>query len=219
VNLGDKIAASKANHERRPQDYYATPPDVTQALLDYLKLDKMKVREPCCGTGEMAEVLKAYGHTVSASDIEDRGYGDRFFDYTTLPEVDPSYYDFEAVITNPPFSCAEQIIRRALRDAPIVAMLLPSGYWHSSRRAKLFKLRRPLVILNLTWRPVFVEERGTSPLMNVMWTVWMDNSDITLKVTYFDLLQRPERPIRITTPISRLAAAVHRNCNARNGID
>ncbi len=218
MNLGEKIAASKANHERRPQDYYATPPDVTQALLDYLKLGRLKVREPCCGTGEMAEVLKAYGHTVSASDIEDRGYGDSFFDYTKLPEIDPSYYDFEAVITNPPFSCAERIIRRALRDAPIVAMLLPSGYWHSVRRAGLFKLRRPQVILNLTWRPVFVEDRGTSPLMNVLWTVWIEDEGETTKTTYFDLLKRPEQPISISTPSSRLLSALNRNRDARYGL-
>ena len=195
MSLADKIAASKARWERRPQDFYGTPPEVTQALLDYMAFSKkMKIREPCCGEGHMAEVLREAGHTVVSSDLEYRGYGRGGVDYCSLPETDSDYYDMEAVITNPPFSEATAIILRALRDAPIVCILLPSGFWHAAGRAELFKTRRPEIILNLTWRPVFAEERGASPLMNVQWTVWLDDTGFDgprKRLTYFDLLHRP----------------------------
>ncbi len=218
MNLGEKIAKSKENHDRRPQDFYATPAEVTQALLEYFAFPKrMKIREPCCGTGEMAVVLEHYGHEVHASDIEDRGYGVAGVDYIAESELDEEHYDFDAVITNPPFSNAEAIIRRALRDAPIVAMLLPSGYWHSARRAKLFEARRPHAILNLLWRPVFAEERGASPLMNVQWTVWMDNAEDSCRLTMFDVLHRPAATVPMTTPLQRLEKALAANATFRHG--
>ncbi len=179
MNRGDTIAASKEKWERKGADYYPTPPEVTQVLLDYLALPgKLRIREPCCGEGHMAEVLRLNGHEVTSSDIRHTGYGQGGVDYHSVPEGDPRNYDFGGVVTNPPFSGAERIIRRALRDAPLVGMLLPSDYWHAKSRRNLFVSRPPKAILALTWRPAFLAaERGNSPLANMAWTVWDDKHE------------------------------------------
>lgn len=178
MNHAETVQAAKAAWDRKPQDFYATPVDVTQVLCERMALDRqplpLLIREPCCGEGHISEVLRHYGHTVDSSDIRHTGYGSGGVDY--LASRDHSHtYPYDAVITNPPFSDAEAFIRRALEDAPLVAMLLPSGFWHARGRSRLFESRPPQAILALTWRPAFLEaERGKSPLMNCIWTVWAD---------------------------------------------
>lgn len=54
-----------------------------------------------------------------------------------------------------------------------MAMLLKSQYWHSKSRYSLFKEYAPAYILPLTWRPNFAPEKGSSPTMEVLWTVWI----------------------------------------------
>ena len=217
MSLGDKIAASKDAWERKPQDEYPTPPDFTQALLDRMGWNAahglhLNILEPCCGEGQLAEVLVENGHAVTAFDIRHTGYGTPNTDYLSLPDESPDYYQYDAVITNPPFSHAEEFIRRALLDAPIVAMLLPSGYWHAYSRSKLFETRPPSAILCPTWRPAFLEaERGKSPLMNCIWTVWVDTESYSrvfrADVTTFHLIHRPKVFPAIREPNAAILAA------------
>lgn len=56
-------------------DFYPTPDWGTTALLSWVTFDG-SILEPCCGDGAMAEVIKAAGYKVKASDIIDRGYGE-----------------------------------------------------------------------------------------------------------------------------------------------
>ena len=178
MNHAETVQAAKDNWERVPRDYYPTPPETTQALVDYLApLGKLRVLEPCCGEGHIARVLGAAGHEVTASDIRHTGYGTGGVDYLKHPEAAADEYEYDAVITNPPFSHAEDVIRRALRDAPVVAMLLGNDYWHAASRARLFNTRKPRAVLALTWRPIFLVERGSSPLANMAWTVWDDEHE------------------------------------------
>jgi hypothetical protein len=178
MNLGEKIAKAKEQWARKAFDHYSTPEDATQTVVNFLwekGYTYLRVREPCCGDGRMARALEWNDYVVDASDIRETGYGKGGVDYTKVPERDHTHYDFEAVITNPPFNDAEAIIRRALRDAPVVCMLLSNNYWHAASRHRLFVTRPPSAILALCWRVAFLEEeRGSSPLANMMWVVWED---------------------------------------------
>lgn len=84
---------------RKPNDHYATPDWVTEALLRHVRL-RGPVWEPCCGTGAMAEVLSVNGYTVMASDLHDYGYG--------MPGVDifachAMAGECQSLVTNPPY--------------------------------------------------------------------------------------------------------------------
>lgn len=160
------LAGGQPANGRRKSDYYPTPPDATVALLNFLGLQKESVVwEPACGTGMMADAIKSQGYQVIASDINDYGYG--------LPNIDFLTCDCQtcdAIITNPPFSLAEQFIRRAARHKKPFAFLLKSQFWNARKRRGLFLDVTPSYILPLTWRPDFTGE-GNS-LMDVMWVVW-----------------------------------------------
>ncbi|MER9833421.1 class I SAM-dependent methyltransferase [Mesorhizobium sp. M0145] len=188
-SYADALVASQKVHKRKPADFYPTPHNVTAALMEFLKLDLGTIAwEPACGNGAMADVLGHYLGTdaVWSSDLrEDCGYGDAGVNFLTC-DVN---FKCDWIITNPPFNLAEAFIKRALLIAPNAAFLLKSQYWHAKSRIKLFETHPPAFILPLTWRPAFLEkERGKSPLMDVMWVVWMRDA---CETTY-RLLTRPE---------------------------
>jgi len=164
---------------RRELDFYPTPPDVTHALMKFLNLTKgLVVWEPACGDGAMSEILKKYANIVHSSDIRHTGYGDGSVDFLKTTRI------CDAIVTNPPFAASEEFIRHALTQAPVVAMVLKSQYWHAKKRTALFAEHPPAWVLPLNWRPDFMGgERGGAPTMEVHWTVWIrGNTDTRYRV-------------------------------------
>jgi len=194
------IVGAQKNHVRKAADFYPTPPDVTTALLDFLQIDPCYIWEPACGDGAMAKVLSAAGHNVLGTDLrEDSGYGEGGIDFLTYNLSPETGIPFNAVyndwvITNPPFKHAADFIEKSLQIAPNVAMLLKSQFWHARRRYDLFQKHRPSWILPLTWRPAFLEaERGSSPLMDVIWVVWQKG--VNENGAIFQPINRPKNII------------------------
>lgn len=165
--FGSRIAGGNPAAGRRAWDFYPTPPEATLALLKFLGIPKSAVIWECaCGSGEMSRAIAAEGYNVISSDIEDRGFGKGGADFITYRQES----GFDWIITNPPFSLAEQFIRRAWEYEKPFAFLLKSQFWHAARRMALFGEHTPSYILPLTWRPDFTG--GGSSLMDVTWTVW-----------------------------------------------
>lgn len=169
------IIASMAKWARKPADLYPTPIDCTYSLLPHI-VDILpsgsRILEPACADGQMVRPLKEFGYRVTATDLRPEVKGG----IGGIDFLDKSYKisNIDGVITNPPFAAAEEFIRRALEVAPVAVMLLKAQYWNTKGRKKLFRDTRPLKELNLTWRPAFLEaERGSSPLMDCMWVVWV----------------------------------------------
>ena len=182
----DKLVASRITggntaYKRAASDFYPTPPEVTLALLNWLGLRKgARIWEPACGEGHMVRVMEAKGYSVRATDIQT---GTDF-----LAEMLP-VDDIDCIITNPPFSLADNFIERcALYNRPF-ALLLKSQSWHAKKRLHLFQKYQPDYILPLTWRPDFLfgERGGGSPLMDVMWCVWFRNVELSTETRYYPL--------------------------------
>lgn len=172
------LTNNNSETKRRELDFYPTPPEVTHALLQFLKLKPCTIWEPACGDGAMADVLYEYGHKVIATDIRVTGYGRGEIDFLL------SNYDCDVIITNPPFNISEEFIRHALTKAPIVAMVLKSQYWHAKKRVKLFDEHPPAYVLPLSWRPDFLfdtrkQGEKSNPTMEVNWTVWIRGDENT----------------------------------------
>lgn len=170
------LANNSVFNSRRALDFYPTPPQATLALMDFLNIEKsITIWECACGDGAMSKVIESYGHTVISSDIRnDNGYGEGGISF--LDE----HKDADAVITNPPFNISDLFIRKAVKDFDLVALLLKSQYWHSKKRYALFTEYKPSYVLPLTWRPDFLnKERGGSPTMDVLWTVWQKGDVVT----------------------------------------
>lgn len=159
-----RIAGGNTAYKRSASDFYPTPADATEALLRFLKLPaNTTIWEPACGENHMVDVMKNHGYQVIGTDILSGT------DFLTTPLIECDW-----IITNPPFSLADQFIRRCIESKRPFALLLKSQYWHAKKRIDLFRSYPPAFVLPLTWRPDFLfKQRGSgSPLMDVMWVVW-----------------------------------------------
>lgn len=210
-NVASAVVESMRRHKRKPSDFYPTPPAATVALLRRLGLPLgALIGEPACGRGDIAMAAKAEGYEVVASDLRHTGYGMGGYDYLNGEDrLDGSmgwlveWGLLDAIITNPPFALAEAFIRKATQQAPLVAMLLKSNYWHAASRAKLKRECPPTAQYEVTWRLAFLEaERGKSPLMDCTWWVWKAG-DPPLPD---HLLMRPHAS---EVPVLRYPLAVH----------
>lgn len=183
------IVGAQKTHKRKAADHYPTPIDATEALMQFLQLPRdTLVWEPAVAEGMMARIIERHCPNVQGTDLRDDGAiygrgGVNFLDAEVAQDDGPDW-----IITNPPFNLSEAFIRKALSITPNAAMLLKSQYWHAARRFKLFEECRPAYVLPLTWRPAFLEaERGSSPLMDVIWVVWKGK----VNTTQFMPLKRP----------------------------
>ena len=173
-----RMIGGNPNGKRSASDFYPTPADVTEALLDFLDLPIYTVVwEPACGDGHMVDVMKKHDLVVIESDIQ-HGY-----DFLTMDDI-----DCEWIITNPPFSLADKFVERCIASGKPFALLLKSQYWHAKKRLPLFQSTPPTFVCPLTWRPDFLFEQDGShkPLMDVMWVIWERSS-----ITRYVPLERP----------------------------
>lgn len=186
ARLGAMMAGSNPERVRQNNDFYPTPPDVTEALLDnWTSLPPRScIWEPACGDGAISKVLEARGHIVQSTDLHPRGYGSVWssIDFlaggplSNVSGTDGQPVEFgrapQYIITNPPFKLAAEFIEHACSmELEGVAMLLKSQFWHARKRTPLFHKHRPAMVLPLTWRPDFLKQGG--PTMDVMWCVWI----------------------------------------------
>jgi len=181
---GTNLTGSSVVNKRKDSDFYPTPSEATQALINSNLILNRNVWEPACGEGHMSKVLTNNGFNVASSDINDMGFGEcRDFFETELP------WDNCSVVTNPPFNLSQLFIERLIDlNCNNFALLLKSQYWHSQKRIKLFDLQPPSYILALTWRLDFCfGERGGAPTMECLWVVW-NKHDTDTK---YRLLKRP----------------------------
>ena len=165
--------------ERQPEDFYATDPAAIPPLLKILGPEWESggkfIYEPCCGKGHISQILELYGHNVVSSDLMDRGYGVGGVDFLEdNPVFDTVLYD--AVITNPPFKYAVEFVKKSLKLAPLVCMLLRTAFIESERRDKFFEKYPPYRIYAFRKRPrtskngLFPE--GESSATPMSWWVW-----------------------------------------------
>lgn len=130
-------ASNHATGERAQYDLYCTHPKAVEELL---KLEKFSncIWEPCDGLGHISDTLINRGYYVRRSDIITRNRG--------IEQLDFLAYDSEQwqgdIITNPPYSCATDIVRKALSvvaDGCKVAMWLRILFLESKHRQELFR--------------------------------------------------------------------------------
>lgn len=172
-NVASAIVESMRRHERKPADFYPTPPEAVVALMQALGLPAgAMIGEPACGNGKIVMALAYMGYPCIATDLRNTGFGGHGIDFLD-PANDWRWDGVDAMITNPPFKLADAFIRRAVTLAPVVAMLLKSNFFHAGKRVKLWDDCTPTGQLPVSWRLAFLEkERGKSPLMDCTWFVW-----------------------------------------------
>jgi hypothetical protein len=121
-------------YERQPQDFYETPPEVTKALVRWVRLPN-GIWEPFCGNDAISQVLEEQGHSVVSTDLVDRGYGEGGRDFMLedrMPEGKT------AIVTNPPYRDLFEFAVHALKlTEPVGGMvaLMVNHQWQTGQEA------------------------------------------------------------------------------------
>jgi hypothetical protein len=155
-----------SGYARLPDDVYETPSWVTMALKPHMR-GVQYIWEPACGNGMMARALKSWPTVRVRATDKNKG-----IDFLTVAQC-----HHDAVITNPPYSHAEEFIEHALKlmkpQGGRVAMLLRIDYDSAKSRLRLFgdcdQFAKKLV---LTSRIRWLAGSTGSPSFNHAWFIW-----------------------------------------------
>jgi hypothetical protein len=163
-------AMSNLGYERREGDFYETPEWCTEVLLREEKFEGL-VWEPACGNNAIMNVLArnilaGENNTfIWGTDINQQPY-QNFLEFTPKRTI-------QHIVTNPPYSHAEEFVRRALKIAEDkVALLLRNEWDCAKKRTDLFTGNGFYKKIVLTKRPRWIKGSTGSPRHNYAWYIW-----------------------------------------------
>lgn len=170
-------ASNHTQNDRAEQDFYATDPKAIDLLLEKEDFNSL-ILEPACWWGHLSEKLTEHRYLVTSSDIIDRWYGrvKDFFSYTK--------WDWD-IITNPPYSLAQEFIEHALKITKPwmkIAMLLKLQFLEGKKRKEFFKKYPPKIVYVHSERVMCAKNWDFEGLKNsggsavaYAWYVWVND--------------------------------------------
>lgn len=139
-------ASNHSNVIREENDFYATPPIATEALLKIFNIDKnIPILEPCCGKGHISKILEKNGFKVISNDLIYRGYGNGGINFLLDKNKEMNYN----IITNPPYKYAQQFVEKSMeyvKTGNYVIMFLKLTFLEGGKRYKMFQKYPPKYI-------------------------------------------------------------------------
>ena len=149
----NKIAGGNPSRGRVSQDYYATHPDSTKALLEVEEIIYPAL-EPACGEGHISKLLDE--EQTQSSDLVYYGYGiGGKTDFLTEEPIG----DFNTVITNPPFSLFQEFVEKALKVAKKKVIMF-------GKLQALEGIKRATYLETTPLKTVYVFKKRQQPLRN-----------------------------------------------------
>jgi len=149
--------------------------------------------EPCAGRGSIIQAMDKYSLEWSPNELRLglAGECERLTGHRTrvgkFQTWDPPYADL--VMTNPPFSLAQEVLEWSLPRAKVVILLLRLNFLGSAKRCRLLQEHAPSVFV-LPNRPSFTG-KGTDSI-EYAWFVWGLYSTPTV-----DVLDPTPRSVRL----------------------
>jgi tRNA G10 N-methylase Trm11 len=150
--------------------------------------------EPAAGDGAIVQPLRLAGYEVIASDLVDYGGegitpGVDYLDANLPGEVD-------GIVTNPPYRLAIDFARKALYEAPYVALLLRTNFLESVGRLSFFRWLPPSRIWISSRRLPMMHRYGwsgpTAPSNTCFaWFIWEAGAGRKRELDWFDWQNLP----------------------------
>jgi len=173
-------------------DFYRTPSNTINIFLEHFKLLEGPVLEICAGDGAIVkELRKRTDWAIIANEIRTeendnlRKSGANFvmnFDAKKLRAKDLEPYEPTTIITNPPFSLAQEILENCFKEFPHaeIIMLLRLNFLGSQKRKTFWEQHPVTQLYVLSQRPSFTG-KGTDSI-EYAWFVWSEYCHPAIKV-------------------------------------
>lgn len=152
MKQGNKLAGGNPSRGRVENDFYATHPSSTKALLEVEEIIYPAL-EPACGQGHISKLLDEY--RTKSFDLIDRGYGNGGVDFLTHDFVG----EYNTIITNPPFYLFQDFIERALKMAKKKVIFF-------GKLQALEGMKRGTFLENTPLKTVYVFKKRQQPMRN-----------------------------------------------------
>lgn len=180
---GTSLAGTSPTRERAKNDFYATPFEATNAILRRVNLHG-SILEPAAGQGHISKLLKErYPESeIVSTDLVAR---EDKFGVGIQSGIDFLTHDygrkFDNVITNPPFSLAQEFIEKALSVAnEKVVIFAKIQLLEGEKRREMFNKHPPKYVYVFTKRqsplnngsPVDESGKPWATTMCFAWFVW-----------------------------------------------
>jgi hypothetical protein len=178
-------AMGNSIYARKEGDFYETPEWVTEALIPHLRSGPVclhrnrTVWEPAAGRGKMSRVLERHFQTVLSTTLESTDPDDLIAGGLDFLKAQNRFELPDAIITNPPYSLAEEFVRHALKLAVsygfVIAMLLRNEWDCAKGRNDLFTEQPFAKKVILTSRPWWFDKKpgDSGPRHNYAWYIWV----------------------------------------------
>lgn len=141
-----------SGYDRDPDDWYVENEACVRSLFDAMPWFRANgAHDPCCGGGNIPHVAAKMGIAVSGADKVDRCNGG-----FPVREFLSDNTRRKAIVTNPPFGIAIEIVKHALDvvdDGGYVAIIGQAKFLFSQARHPLFMRREMDRVLVLSKRP------------------------------------------------------------------
>lgn len=161
--------------KRRELDFYETNAELTDLLLLHVDFRGPGIAEPCNGLGAITRRLRERvpGLVVRTYDIDPRKEPETVADARTLAYPD----DIDAVITNPPFSDAFEILTNAHKQGLGIALLLRLSFLEPSLDRGEWLTMHPPDLVIVCPRVSFTDD-GQTDSVTCAWMVWQGQRSI-----------------------------------------
>ena len=152
------MSRTKSTNSRPPGDFYPTPLSAFEPLLPLVRQLNCPVWEPACGDGRLVKAMLDFGILADGDDLNS-GYD--FLKDTTQRGC---------ILTNPPFSLAQEFCHHALKHSTHVFMLLRLNFLGSLKRKQWWIQHEPSALFVLSQRPSFTD--GSTDATDYAWFYW-----------------------------------------------
>ena len=184
------MSATNRGSIRRESDFYKTPYDAVEKALDALGgFYGNEFLECCAGDGVIVRALRRNFEEINISAIEIREEEKSRLLYAGADAVDIADFrqwkpdgKIDVIITNPPYSIAQEIIEHCFEIAPEaeIIMLLRLAFLESKKRKSFWGKHPVTQIYVLSERPSFTG-KGTDATAYA-WFVWSKYREPKIKV-------------------------------------
>ena len=180
------MSATNRTNVRKPHDFYSTPINCVETLLNNIDLTVYgnDVLEPSAGNGNICKVFKEYYPNKDLTAVELREE-----EYNNLCQLNiddviiNSYYnirdEYDIIIGNPPYSEAQEFIEHSfelLKENGILIFLLRTNFLESKKRYDFWKKHPLSKLYTLSKRPSFTG-KGTNAT-SYSWFIWDNSSNV-----------------------------------------
>ena len=167
----------KKKHKRHPQDYYPTNKEAIEPLLDLICFDDLvdegwKFAEPCKGIAE-----GIYQYFPWNSEYAELSEGIDYLTHRWESRVN-------CIITNPPFSLAQEFLDKSLEEADVVIYLLRLGFLESINRKEFNTNNPPDHLVVLSKRPSFTGN-GKTDSAAYAWFIYDKENKLGLQHPFY----------------------------------